>query len=184
MNDSMKMRTSQKDFIILIVMSIIGIITSLSVVYELYVAHSLPPFCEIGNNTNGLQFNCAKVLLSSYSNISIFSFNISLDMLAVFWFIINIILVLLIVFANINIARFSFKLLFAWRFIGLAIVPYLVYLEFMVIHSICIYCTTMHIAIIIDFIIVTYFLFMPKSKIRSSLYLEVEPSTKSVAEVA
>ncbi|MCL4546878.1 MAG: vitamin K epoxide reductase family protein [Candidatus Marsarchaeota archaeon] len=176
------MRTSRKDFIILIMMSIIGIIASMTVIYQIYIVHELPPFCSLGS-TGNIQFNCAKVLLSSYSNLSVFGFNISLDMLAALWFVINIVLVLLIVFAGIKHARFSFKLLFAWRFIGLAIVPYLIYIELVVLRSVCIYCTAMHIAIIIDFIIVTYFVFMPKSRVKLLLYPNIKPEVK-ITEIA
>ncbi len=42
---------------------------------------------------------------------------------------------------------------------GIIIVPYLVTIEFVVLKAICIYCTIMHFAILIDFAIVTYFLF-------------------------
>jgi len=47
-------------------------------------------------------------------------------------------------------------------------VPYLVSLEVFVLKAICIYCTMMHVAIIVDFCIITYFLFIKKGVISSS----------------
>ena len=163
------MRCSRKDFCILIAMSIIGIISSAMVLYELDIAHTLPPLCQLGN-VSGMQINCAKVLLSPYSNISIFGFNISLDFLAVFWFIVNIFLVIALVTIADRPARAVFKGLFAWRFIGLMIVPYLVYMEFFVVHSICVYCTIMHGAILVDFGIISYLVFSKNARIRTSLF--------------
>jgi uncharacterized membrane protein len=49
--------------------------------------------------------------------------------------------------------------LFGWRFIGIVIVPYLVFVELFLVKAICIYCTVMHVAIIADFIIISYLLF-------------------------
>jgi Predicted membrane protein len=45
-----------------------------------------------------------------------------------------------------------------WRFIGIAIVPYLIYIELAIVRAICVYCTIMHSAIIIDFILITVLL--------------------------
>src|ERR1039458_8662472 len=51
------------------------------------------------------------------------------------------------------------QVLFVWRFLGLIIVPYLMTIEFAILKTICVYCTIMHGCILIDFAIVTYFLF-------------------------
>ncbi len=163
------MRCSRRDFIILTAMSIIGIISALTVVYELGVVHTLPPFCKLGN-VSGVQLDCAKVLLSPYSNINIFGFDFSLDFMAAAWFVVNIMLVIALVTVGSDTAKKVFKGLFAWRFIGLAIVPYLVYLELFVVHSICIYCTIMHGAILIDFGIISYLVFSRNARIRTELF--------------
>ncbi len=163
------MRCSRKDFVILTAMSIIGIISAMTVIYELNVVHTLPPLCELGN-VSGVQINCAKVLLSPYSSINILGFNFSLDFLAAGWFVVNIILVIALVTMADSHARAVFKGLFAWRFIGLAIVPYLVYLELFVVHSICVYCTIMHGAILVDFGIISYLVFSKGSEIRKGLF--------------
>jgi uncharacterized membrane protein len=157
---------SKKDFVILTVMSIIGLAASVLVIYELYVIHTAPPFCVLNTTVASTPFNCMKVLTSSYSKI----FGVSLDFLAALWFIINITMVFLLMYLDKIMAKAVFYTLFVWRFFGLAIVPYLIYLEFFVVHSICLYCTIMHGAIIIDFVIVSYFLFSRHSSIRASLF--------------
>ena len=157
---------SNRDLAILTIMSIIGLIASGIVIYELYVIHHPPPFCVINTTIASTPFNCMKVLTSSYSSV----FGVSLDFLASLWFIINIALVFMLTYMAKPLAKRVFYVLFVWRFFGLAIVPYLIYLEFFVVHSICLYCTIMHGAIIIDFVIVSYFLFSRHSKIRTYLF--------------
>lgn len=163
------MRCSRKDFCLLIAMSVIGIISATTVLYELNVVHTLPPLCHLGG-VSGVQINCAKVLLSPYSNINILGFDFSLDFLAAAWFVVNILLVVALVTVPDRLSKEVFKGLFAWRFIGLAIVPYLVYMELFVVHSICVYCTIMHGAILVDFGIISYLVFSRHSKIRTALF--------------
>ncbi|MGC8478437.1 MAG: vitamin K epoxide reductase family protein [Candidatus Micrarchaeia archaeon] len=162
------MRVTKQEIVILTTMSIIGLASSLIVIYELNVLGTLPPLCTLPNGPSifGARLNCAKVLLSSYSDID----GISLDLLAAIWFIMNLGLVIALVSVRRSIAKMIFRILFVWRFIGLAIVPYLIYLEFIVLHSICIYCTIMHGAIIIDFIIITFLVFSEKSKIKRDIF--------------
>ncbi|MGC8648682.1 MAG: vitamin K epoxide reductase family protein [Candidatus Micrarchaeia archaeon] len=160
------MRVSKKVFLLLILMSLIGLISAITVLYEFQILNMLPPFCTLNGNTSfaGTQINCAIVLKSTYSNLVIGQFKFPLELLAAIWFIINIGMVCAISFGSMTNAKRVLKLLFGWRFFGILIVPYLIYLEFFVVHSICIYCTIMHAAIIIDFIIVSYFLFSKNSK--------------------
>ena len=159
-------RTSKREFFLLILMSIIGLASSLIVIYEWSILHTPPPFCIVGNTTStGITLNCAKVLSSRYSNV----FGVSLEALAAVWFIINLFLIMLVVSARREVARRSVDVLFAWRFLGLLIVPYLIYLELFVVRAICLYCTIMHGAIIIDFVIITYLVFSKKSAIRKAL---------------
>jgi uncharacterized membrane protein len=58
--------------------------------------------------------------------------------------------------------RTSLKALFGWRFLGIVIVPYLVFVELFLAKAICVYCTIMHVAIIADFLIISYLLFYKK----------------------
>jgi uncharacterized membrane protein len=161
-----EMRVTKRIFIVLVIMSIIGLASALTVLYEFQVLGNLPPFCTLGGHAEflGTPINCATVLESSYSNIDVLGIHFPLELLAALWFIINICLVCMISFGSSASAKRLLDVLFGWRFFGLIIVPYLLYLEFFVVHSICIYCTVMHAAIIIDFIIVSYFLFSGKAE--------------------
>ena len=149
------MNISKGKFVLLIIMSIMGLSSSLVVLYEYDIFHNPPPFCIQNTAIFGAVVNCEIVLSSRYATV----FNIPLDVLAAIWFIINIILVICVSFLTLDTARRFLNILFFWRFLGLIIVPYLIFLEFFVLHAICIYCTIMHVAIILDFIIVSYFLF-------------------------
>ena len=163
-----QMRTTKVEFFILTIMSLIGLASSLTVIYEFSVLGQLPPLCTFQGNPTflGAHVNCAIVLSSTYSTFH----GISLEAMAAVWFIINLALITTMIFASRGVSRKLFNLLFAWRFLGLAIVPYLVYLEFFVVHAICTYCTIMHAAIIIDFAIITYLVFSENSKIKRDLF--------------
>jgi uncharacterized membrane protein len=158
-------RMSPRDFFILIVMSVIGLASSIIVIIELYIVHSLPPYCQVPATIGGSVLNCAKVLLSPYANIG----PVSLDFLAAAWFIVNIIFVISIALSAKRTAKRVLDVMFVWRFFGIIVVGYLLFLEFIVLHAICIYCTAMHISIILDFAIVSYILFSKNSKIRRDI---------------
>ena len=160
-----KSRMNPRDFLILVVMSVIGLISSIIVIIELYIVHTLPPYCQIPATIGGNVFNCAEVLLSRYANIG----PVSLDFLAAVWFIINIIFVISIALSSKRTAKRVLDVMFIWRFLGILVVGYLLFLEFVVLHAICIYCTVMHVCIIIDFAIVSYILFSKGSKIRQDI---------------
>jgi uncharacterized membrane protein len=158
-------RIGSKDFLILIIMSLIGLASSIVVIIELYIVRGLPPYCKIPASVGGSVLNCAKVLLSPYASIG----PVSLDFLAAVWFIINIVLVVSIALSSKRTAKRVLDVMFIWRFFGILAVGYLLFLEFVVLHAICIYCTAMHICIIIDFAIVSYILFSKNSKIRKDI---------------
>ena len=160
-----KSRMNSRDFFILVVMSVIGLASSIIVIIELYIVHALPPYCKIPATIGGSVFNCAKVLLSPYANIG----PVSLDFLAAAWFIVNIIFVVSIALSSKRTAKKVLDVMFIWRFFGILVVGYLLFLEFVVLHAIFIYCTAMHISIIIDFAIVSYILFSKGSKIRQDI---------------
>ncbi len=88
-------------------------------------------------------------------------------MLAAIWFIVNIILVLTYDLGPENLAVLAINALFYWRFIGIVVVPYLIFVETYLLHALCIYCTVMHIMIIIDFAVITiFFIRVGKSPMR------------------
>lgn len=159
------MRVSPLKLLILVVMSIVGLTASSIVLYLYYMLHQQLPGCPLSSQTFwGISLNCGAVLSSSYN--SIYGFN--LDILAVAYFIVNLALIFLVAFGSDWLYAKAFKVLFAWRFVGLAIVPYLMTVEFIILRTVCIYCTIMHVSILIDFAIITYFVFY-KRNVRSFL---------------
>jgi uncharacterized membrane protein len=158
------MRVSPLKLLILVVMSIVGLIASSIVLYLYNTLHQQLPACTSNQTFWGIKINCNDVLGSSYN--SIYGFN--LDILAVAYFIVNLALILLVAFGSNWLYERAFKALFAWRFVGLAIVPYLMTVEFVILRTVCIYCTIMHVSILVDFIIITYFVFY-KRNVRTFL---------------
>ncbi|MGC9132906.1 MAG: vitamin K epoxide reductase family protein [Nanopusillaceae archaeon] len=141
-----------------LIFSIIGIFSSSIVLYIYYYLHIAPPLCtNISSPFPGVTIDCIKVLSSKYAEL----FDEPLDFLAIIWFIINIILVLIYNYSR-NYDKIIFRFLMYWRFIGLLIIPYLIYIEFFILKAVCLYCTIMHIMIIADFIVVTYYSYKNK----------------------
>jgi uncharacterized membrane protein len=149
----MKMRITKLKLFVLVVMSLFGLGAALEVLISYYYLNQSLPFC-----TPGSFYDCSRVLGSSYSQV----FGIPLELFAVVYFIVNLALVYVISFGGDNIFHRALGILFVWRFLGLMIVPYLVTIELFIIHAICIYCTMMHVAIVADFIIISYLLFFGK----------------------
>jgi uncharacterized membrane protein len=153
------MRISRAKFAVLLVMSVIGAAASGFVFYLYELLHKPLPVCTSSQPLVifgiAIHIDCNVVLSSPYNN----AFGINLDLLAIVYFAVSIGLVCVYAFSNIGVAERALKLLFGWRFVGLLIVPYLMTVEFVILKTICVYCTIMHVAILADFAIVTYFLF-------------------------
>lgn len=154
----MKLRISKLKLLILMVMSVVGVAASAEVLIVYYSMGQTPPFCPVGTFF-GLHFDCDAVLGSPYSTI----FGVPLELLALGYFLVNLALVYLIAFGSDRLSHVSMRTLFGWRFIGIILVPYLVYIEVILIKAICVYCTIMHVAIVADFIIISYLLFLRPS---------------------
>lgn len=167
----MKMRISKLKLLLLMAMSFFGLWASSMVVIVFWALKQTLPFCPTGSySIFGLLFvhlDCGEVLRSPYSMV----FGFPLELLAVVYFITNLALVYLIAFASDRIFRLSLRTLFAWRFLGLLMVPYLLFVELFLLRAICVYCTIMHIAIVLDFIVISYFLFYKKSS-----FLDMTPA--------
>jgi len=151
------MRIGWLKLLLLVAMSVFGLWASSMVLVVFYTLKQNLPFCPLQRGP-GIAIDCYAVLSSRYSEI----FGIPLELLAVGYFIVNLLLVYFIVFGSEFLARNSLKTLFGWRFIGILIVPYLVFVELFLVRAICLYCTIMHIAIVADFIIISYLLFYKK----------------------
>ncbi len=158
----MKMRISKLKLLLLMTMSVFGLWASSMVVVVYFYLKQALPFCPTGSGTwFGISVNCDTVLGSRYSQI----YGIPLEFFAVVYFIINLLLVYLIAFGSDSVFKRSLSILFGWRFIGLIIVPYLVSVELFILKAICVYCTIMHVSIVVDFIIISYFLYYKKNSL-------------------
>ncbi|MGA3109771.1 MAG: vitamin K epoxide reductase family protein [Candidatus Bathyarchaeia archaeon] len=152
------MRLGWPKLLLLVVMSGLGLWASSMVVTIYYMLKQSLPACPLQRGP-GIVLNCDMVLGSSYSQV----FGIPLELFAVVYFALNLLLVYLIVFGSDRLFRLSLKILFVWRFLGIVIVPYLIFVELFLIKAICVYCTVMHVAIIADFVIISYLLFYKKA---------------------
>lgn len=148
------MRISRLKLVLLIAMSVFGLVAASTVLVTYYELKTSPPFCTAGS-VGGIALNCNAVLGSRFSQF----FGIPLEFFAAGYFIVNVALVFLIAFGSEGIFGGALNILFGWRFLGLIFVPYLVAVELFILRAICVYCTIMHIAIVADFAVITYFLF-------------------------
>jgi uncharacterized membrane protein len=151
------MRISRLKLVLLMVMSAFGLVAAATVLVTYYEMKTAPPFCTAGS-VGGIALNCNAVLGSRFSEF----FGIPLEFFAAGYFIVNVVLVCLIAFGSERVFAGSLNVLFGWRFLGLIFVPYLVGIELLILRAICIYCTIMHVAIVADFAVITYFLFYRK----------------------
>ncbi len=162
------MRITRLKLLVLVVMSLFGLGAALEVFITYYYLGQSLPYC-----TPGGFFDCTRVLSSTYSQF----FGIPLELFAAAYFVVNLALVYLIAFASEKVFQRALSAIFIWRFLGLMIVPYLVFIELFVIHALCIYCTMMHIAIVADFIIISYLIFY-KGGIGAQAGLELAPESE------
>jgi uncharacterized membrane protein len=140
-------------------MSAVGLWASSMVLVIYSELHQQLPACTVpSGGSGGIEINCGKVLSSPYSTL----FGIPLEVFAIGYFIVNLALIYLVAFGTESIYRIAFKALFIWRFFGICIVPYLVVVELFLVRAICLYCTVMHIAIVVDFAVISYLLFYKK----------------------
>jgi uncharacterized membrane protein len=146
------LRISKTKFALLVAMSLVGLAASTYVFIIYNSLRQLPLGCPI-KPTGWI--DCAAVLSSGYSEV----FGIPLELFAIGYFVVSLVLVYIIVFGRDTFYHHSFRALFFWRFVGVPLVLYLIGIEVFVIHAICIYCTIMHAAIFTDFGIVTYFFY-------------------------
>ncbi len=154
-----KMRISWPKLLLLVALSAFGLWASSMVMIIYYTLKQTLPFCPLQQGP-GIVLNCEAVLSSRYSEI----FGYPLELFAIAYFIINLLLVYFIAFGSNRLFRISLKILFGWRFLGIVIVPYLVFVELFLIKAICVYCTIMHVAIIADFVIISYLLYYKKGR--------------------
>jgi uncharacterized membrane protein len=177
------LRISKLKLIILLAMSAVGVWASSTVLVLYYSLGQSLPLCPTGNyNVFGfnIRLDCGEVLSSSYSKV----FGIPLEVLALVYFLVNISMVFIIAFGTERAARTTTNILFAWRFIGVAIVPYLIFVELFLLNAICVYCTIMHAAILVDFVVISYLLFFGKNSLWPEDELEAPEGSSPPASPA
>jgi len=144
---------SKNILVMLFAFSLVGIAAAGIIFVDYYLMHSgTLPLCSvtsIGAADAAVQANCIAVISSKFGEV----LGIPLDFLALAWFTINLFLILILIKSKGNSRRIQ-QFMLAWAIIGIAVVPYLVYVEIGVLKSLCLYCTAMHIAIILDFLFV------------------------------
>jgi uncharacterized membrane protein len=160
----MEIRISWPKLLLLVAMSAFGLWASSMVIVVYYALKQSLPFCPLQQGP-GIVVNCNAVLDSRYSMV----FGVPLELFAVAYFVINLLLVYFIAFGSDRLFRTSLNALFGWRFLGIAIVPYLVFVELLLVKAICVYCTIMHVAIIADFLIISYLLFYKKRGLTEAI---------------
>ncbi len=114
--------------LVIILLCIAGLSVSLYLVLEAFFS-SIPLYCPSG----GL-FNCGAVTSSSYSRI----FGIPVALMGFLWFAV------ILALAAARPASIGLILLPIWG-VGMVFVGYLVYIELLVLHAVCVYCTAAHI---------------------------------------
>jgi len=173
------LRISKLKLLVLILMSAIGVWASATVLIIFYGLNQQLPLCPTGTLWGNIRLDCGTVLSSSYSVV----FGVPLELAALAYFLVNIGMVYVIAFGSERASQTTLQVLFAWRFIGVAIVPYLVFVELFLLHAVCVYCTIMHVAILADFAVVTYFLFFGKNSLWGRDEVELttaEPGVPSI----
>ena len=142
---------------LLVAFSAGGLVASLLVVYLFYTLSILPPGCYADLEVlPGVSMDCVKVLTSEYAYVPVPVLGrVPLDVAAAVWFVVNIGAAL---WLYKTLTRRAARFVFWWRLLGLAILPYLIYLEFAVLKAVCIYCTIMHAFILADFVVISIFL--------------------------
>ena len=163
------MRISWLKLLVLVAMSVFGLWASGTVLVISYSLHQQLPLCPTAS-FYGLHFDCEAVFSSQYSRV----FGVPLELLAMGYFLANLGLVYLFAFGSLRVSSLALEVLFGWRFIGVIIVPYLLFVELYIIRAICVYCTMMHVAIILDFAVVSYLLFFGDASARVGVSGEAE----------
>lgn len=107
--------------------------------------------------------DCAQVLSSSFSVVPGTSLPISVPGLG--WCVVSAALAIVVLYLGRERRRLLFAQ-FAWSLLGIITVLYLVYAEIVRIHSICIWCTALHVLILAMFLITIVHLQMPSTQLE------------------
>ena len=138
-------RSGQGSQFLLLILSLLGVgitIYLTSVHYE-----NVPLVCS----ESGL-INCARVISSSYSVVPGTTLPITIPGFG--WCVVSASLAIAGLFATTGSGQRRIRIAqFAWALSGLLVVLYLVYVEIVRLHTICIWCTALHVLILLLFLI-------------------------------
>jgi uncharacterized membrane protein len=141
----MKQFQRSKSQALLLALSLLGVAIAIyltSVHYE-----NVPLVCS----ASGL-INCTRVLSSPYSVVPGTSLPITIPGLG--WGVVSAALAIVGLFAATGLWQRRIRMAqFAWTLAGLLVVLYLVYVEIVRLHTICAWCTALHVLILLMFLI-------------------------------
>jgi uncharacterized membrane protein len=164
----MKQLQRSRSQALLLALSLVGVgiaIYLTSVHYE-----NIPLVCS----ESGL-INCARVISSSYSVVPGTSLPITIPGFG--WCVVSAALAVAGLFATSELwQRRIWIAQFAWALAGLLVVLYLVYVEIVRLHTICVWCTALHVFILLLFLITLVQLQSLPSESTLSSETEIEES--------
>lgn len=122
------------ELLALLAISVVG--GAIAVYLTLTHFSSLPLLCTVGGPVN-----CVSVTHSAYSVIP--GTSIPISALGIAWFAVSA-----------GLARSSLRLVhFAWAALGVLFVLYLVFVEIVLLHQICEWCTAVHLLVLATFVV-------------------------------
>jgi len=164
----MKQLQRSKSQALLLALSLLGVAIAIyltSVHYE-----NIPLVCS----ESGL-INCARVISSSYSVVPGTSLPITIPGFG--WCVVSAALAVAGLFATTGFWQRRIRLAqFVWASAGLLVVLYLVYVEIVRLHTICAWCTALHVLILLLFLISLVQMQSLPSESTSSTETEIEES--------
>jgi uncharacterized membrane protein len=132
---------------LLIALALLASLGGLAVSIYLTLNHyaAAPLVCNLSG------FSCERVLTSPYATLPLTTWPTSIA--GLLFFAVSILLLSLRFFRPTpRLAQASL----AWAFLGLLFVLYLVYLEIVVINAICLWCTLVHVLVVVSFLLLLY----------------------------
>ena len=160
----MKTIQRSKAQIFLLICSLAGVGIAIYLTFVHY--ENVPLVCS----DNGL-VNCARVLSSPYSVVPGTSIPITVPGLA--WSLLSAALALVALYQGME-RRWIALAQFGWALVGMLTVLYLVYVEIVRLHTICAWCTAMHVLILLMFLVTLVQLQMQRTDFALELESEDE----------
>jgi uncharacterized membrane protein len=133
-------------------LALLGSLAGLGVSIYLTLNHyaQVPLVCNLSG------FSCERVLTSPYATLPLFAWPTAAA--GVLFFLSNSLLLALLAFPQATGVPSSrlFKVALAWAGLGLLFVLGLVYIEVVVIGAICLWCTAVHVLVVLGFLLLIY----------------------------